>query len=237
MWRRLNAPAKKGDPNGGPNGFQWDLGDDRRAAITYWGSDNTGRCDWQDCSTVYLFDAAWQRKANTLGKAQGWTGARVPDKRGIVAGMSSVRNTPRKLERYTLGQLMRHHKQLALRGRARKFDEHGRCLPMTLVCGISDYGWLIEHWGTLFPAAPEPELPSGSGRTHAQRFLEFLRDALAAGKRQVTNREIASALGLAWKVIKKDVLPRIEDMIEELGWRYTPGKGKAPGIYAYAPPA
>jgi hypothetical protein len=235
LWRRLNAPPKKGDPNSGPNGFQWDLGDDRRAAITYWGSDNTGRCDWQDCSTVYLFDAAWQRKVNTLGKAQGLTGARVPDTRGIVAGMTSLRNTPRKLERYTLGQLMRQHKQLALRGRARKFDERGRCLPMTLVCGIWDYGWLIENWGTLFPAAPEPELPSGCGRTHAQRFLQFLRDAQAAGKREVTNREIASDLGLAWKVVKKDVLPRIEDLIEELGWRYTPGRGRAPGIYAFTP--
>jgi hypothetical protein len=102
---------------------------------------------------------------------------------------------------------------------------------MTLVSGISDYGWLIEHWGTLFPAAPEPELPSGSGLTHAQRFLQFLRDALAAGKREATNREIASALGLVWKVVKKDVLPRIEDLIEELGWRYTPAKGRAPGVY------
>jgi hypothetical protein len=217
-----------------PNGFHWDLGNDRWAALTYWGADNTGRNDWSKCSAVFLFDANHQRKAQQWGRASGWQDRELMDPRSMLNRWVEGGQRPRELDRFVLEQLMRHHKQLAMRGAARKFaydpvTGEGACLPMTLVCGIADYGWLLEEWGRMFPGAPDPELPAGSAPTLAQRSLAYLREAQAAGRTTVHAKEVAEALGVKWPALRQALLPFLEDL-PEMGWRFIPGergKGKA----------
>jgi hypothetical protein len=158
-----------------PAGFYWNL-EGRQIAVTYWGGDNVGSNAWQDAEAVFLFDADYKPRRTVVADTQGMLKAKPLDPRGPLAAITSVRRKHPLVENYWVGGLLRAHKQLALRGNARRFDEYGRCGPQLLVCGLGDHYWLLENWQEAFPGAPAPVLKvedTDSG-TYAQRVLALL---------------------------------------------------------------
>ncbi len=135
-----------------PTAFAWDL-EGRAVAVTYWGGDNIGNNAWQEADTVLLFDADYKPRRVVLADTQGLLKAHPTAPGTPLAEMTSVRRKHAVVDGYAVGGLLRAHKQLALRGRARRFDEHGQCGQQKLVCGLSDPSWLLENCGFRFNPA------------------------------------------------------------------------------------
>jgi hypothetical protein len=206
-----------------PAGFHWDL-EGRHIAVTYWGGDNIGNNAWQDADAVFLFDADYRPRRTIVADTQGMLKAKPLDARGPLVGLTSVRRKHAVVDGYMVGGLLRAHKQLALRGKARRFDEHGRCAPQLLVCGLANYSWLLENWQEAFPGAPAPVLKvedTESG-TYAQRVLALLSRPDTPDR--VATRDLD--LGKPWREISKDVItPAFRRTLGTLGWTYA-GRGR-----------
>jgi hypothetical protein len=215
-----------------PYGFHWDL-DGRKVAVTYWGGDNIGNNAWQEADVVLLLDANYKPRRVVVADTQGMLKAR-PDAPGTpLAEMTSVRRKHAVVDGYAVGGLLRAHKQLALRGKARRFDEHGRCAQQKLVCGLADQKWLLENFQAMFPGAAVPMMAASpskrgdrKGGTYADRLLSLL--GAADMPSNVTTAWVGERLGKPWRSIRKEALAA-QPALATLGWTYQPGKGRAPG--------
>src|SRR5258708_21984327 len=216
-----------------PHGYHWDV-EGRRVAVTHWGGDNIGNNAWQEADVVILLDANFKPRRVVVADTQGKLRAR-PDAPGTpLAEMTSVRRKHAVVDGYAVGGLLRAHKQLALRGRARRFDDHGRCAKQKLVCGLADQKWLLENFQAMFPGAAAPrmvEVSNGRGgrkETNADRLLSLLGSPDTPPT--VTTAWIGERLRKPWRKIRKRTLTSTP-ALAALGWTYWPGKGRAPGVF------
>jgi hypothetical protein len=120
------------------------------------------------------------------------------------------------------GHILRWIKQLALRGRARTYDEHGVCGRQRLVVA-GDLKRFKLHVSRLFPAAKITTTDDEKG-TWTLRLLEIL----GTTKEQVlTTKELSRLLGKEWRSISPDVMTtEFESELEGLGWKYVRVKGR-----------
>jgi hypothetical protein len=214
------------------DGFHWDLGQGRSAAVTYFGANTTGSNAWNSADTVFIFEADYPQRGPNTAEVQGWLNLHTQHRDGVLVEMPTIDTYNSRVADYTIGRLARSHGQLIPRGRCREFDEHGRCKPMLVVCGINDDEWLLQNWSALFPKAPRPLQPDANSRTgtYKDRARAFLSEQ-PAEVTELSAETLARHLGTKpWKDITKTLMTRRfrETTLPAIGWRYeTPRIGRS----------
>jgi hypothetical protein len=214
------------------DGFYWDLGDGRSAAVTYFGANTSGSNVWNKAETVFIFEADYPKQGPNTAEVQAWLNLHTLHRDGVLAKMPTIDTHNDRVNAYKIGRLVRSHAQLIPRGLCRKFDEHGRCSPMLVVCGISDADWLLENWTTMFPGAPPPVQPDASSRTgtYRDRVKAYLHD-LPATVAEVSAEQVAAHLGpKAWRDISGQIMiKRFRKVtLPALGWSVeVRGRGRS----------
>jgi hypothetical protein len=232
------------------DGFRWDLGQGRTAAVTYFGANTTGSNAWNTAETVFIFEADYPKQGPNTAEVQAWLNLHTLHRDGVLAAMPTIDTHNDRVNAYRTGRLVSSHAQLIPRGLCRKFDENGRCSPMLVVCGISEADWLLENWVTMFPGAPPPVQPDASSRTgtYRDRVKAYLQ-GLPASVAEVSAEQVAAHLGpKAWRDIsgqimntrfRKVTLPALGWCVEVRGrgrsrqtWfvRWKPLKGESIGV-------
>ena len=117
---------------------------------------------------------------------------------------------------------------MALRGRARCYDEHGVCGKMRLVvaCELENF---MAHANRLFPGAKVRLAGDCTKGTWAERVIRLLNGFEDVS---VTTRELGDLLRREWRKISRDVLtPEFLAALDGMGWRYVSGKGRSGGRF------
>jgi hypothetical protein len=215
---------------------RWVLGSDYAVDVATWG-DGIGSNSWQDCTTVFLFGDHYTPRRIHVADAQGMLNRTATDPHSPLGTMATLNTRNSHVDTLQDGHLLRCDKQMALRGAARKFDDHGHCGKQTLVC-CGDPRRLLAHFGRLYPGAKLLDAKAAMGGkgckgeqgrgTHSDRLLALLSgDDLPD---MLTTKDVGVRLGIEWRKHSADILtPTTKKMMATLGWRYEPGRGRQPG--------
>ena len=154
---------------------------------------------------------------------QGLRGHRADE--GDLGSMTTLNSKASGVDRIAAGHRLRWTKQLALRGRARSYDEYGNCGKQRLVIS-SDLESFMSSAHILFPGA---KITTCSGyadnSTWAHKAIEVLNKSEMGDT--VTTKQLTRLLGKPWRSISRNVLtPEFESALVSMGWRYVPGKGR-----------
>lgn len=204
--------------------YGWELSG-RKLCATHWGGFGIGANTWQDADVVFLFDEFHVPRRVTIARAQGLTSSKATE--GALGCMKALNSKSPQVDMLYEGHLLRWLKQMALRGKARHFDEHGVCGHQKLVY-TGDYERLIAHSERLFPGATISKV-GDTADTYPEKFLVLLsRPELPDS---ITTKWIGETVGAPWRGWGKDVLRRPETLacMRSLGWRYVPGRGRGGG--------
>jgi hypothetical protein len=124
------------------------------------------------------------------------------------------------------GLMFRWLKQLALRGKARNYNERGVCNAQKLVY-VSNHKSFIFHAEDLFPGAHVEYIKRADMKqTLAEAFMAILKRPHLPQK--VTQEWLGQQLGRPWREVAKHVMRNSEVLkeIERRGLVYRPGKGR-----------
>ena len=212
------------DQAGFNTGYAWNIGG-RNLCAVHWGT-GIGSNAWRDANVLFLFDEFHLPKRVAVAHVQGLRGHNVHQ--GDLPTMKSINSTAPAVEIYRLGHRLRWIKQMALRGAARCYDEHGVCGAMRLVisCELESF---IANVGKLFPGAKVRITGTGEGGTWSEKVIATLNASKAP---VVTTSELGKLLHRAWARVRYAVLTAdFESAIEAMGWRYVPGKGRGGGRF------
>jgi hypothetical protein len=207
--------------------FGWNL-EGRKLAATYWGGPGVGSNAWENAEVVILCDEwhlpRWASVANT----QGYREHRAHE--GDLGGMSTLRSSAPNVDAIANGHLLRHFKQMALRGNARHYDEHGVCGVQTLVIAC-DLDRLLANVGMMFPGAKPPRF-SAEGSKLADRVLALLND-LPGTVTTIRTAEVEKHIERKWSTVSKRLLTaEFLSALENIGWRYVSKKGRTGSWFA-----
>jgi hypothetical protein len=210
--------------------YGWDV-EGRHLSITYWGGPGVGSNVWRDAQIVFLFGEHFLPRRTVIGETQGLLLARTTS--GPIASMNAANANSEEVTTIDEGHLLRWTKQLAMRGRARLFDEHGVCGRQKLVL-TGDYERLLLHKDALFPGAtlsairdPKRNL---SRYTHRQALLELLSDPDLPV--QLSTKQVGERLGVVWGDISGRVInEETRVMLKALGWSYVSRRGPSGSVF------
>lgn len=208
------------DPKSFTERYEWDVGG-RKLCATHWGT-GVGSNAWQDADVVFLFDEFFIPRWASAATTQGYRGHRVNE--GDLGSMTSLKSKAKGVDSIADGNALRWMKQLALRGRARQYDENGVCGKQRLVVG-SDLKRFMLHANNLFPGAKIRSVGNVSDNsTLMTKVLQLLTNP---DQRIVTAQEVTKHIGKDWRKVSSDVrTPEFETAIGALGWHYVPVKGR-----------
>lgn len=206
------------DTEGYTKRYDWDI-EGRKLSATHWGT-GIGSNDWKYADAVFLFDEFFIPRRVAVATVQGLREHRADE--GDLSTMSTLTSRANGVDVFALGHRLRWTKQLALRGRARSYDEHGMCGKQRLVV-ISDLMTLMANAPKLFPGAQVST--TGVGATKwTDKVVEILNGSQAP---VLTTGEIARLLGKPWRAISSNVFtPEFMSALEGLEWRYVSRKGR-----------
>jgi hypothetical protein len=220
--------------------YTWDF-EGRKIATSHWGT-GIGSNHWKDAQVVLLFDDYYQPRHVTIATAQGLLD--LGSTRGPLKRMKALHSKDEQVDTLWHGHLLRWLKQLALRGRARDYDGHGRCSPQKVVCAV-DRDLLLAHVETMFPGCrlivegatlAKRGRNAGKAQSHGDRLLAVLTqtDPMVA---KVTTKDLEKAMGISWRNAGKALLnqERVKAAWEGRGWVYVPGAGRAPSTFQRCP--
>jgi hypothetical protein len=128
--------------------YAWDI-DGRNLCVIHWGA-GIGRNDWQDADAVFLFDEFFPRRGISIARTQGYRGDKAHQ--GDLGAMSSLNSKASGVDMLHEGFVLGWTKQMAVRGRARQYDENGVCGNQRLVVGC-DLKRFMLNAHRLFPGA------------------------------------------------------------------------------------
>jgi hypothetical protein len=212
------------DPKSFTERYEWDL-NGRKLCAVHWGT-GVGSNDWRDAEAILLCDEFHLPRRIAAAHVQGLRGHRVHE--GDLPTMTTISSKTPATEIYLMGHRLRWIKQMALRGRARCYDEHGVCGSMRLVvsCELESF---MANVSRLFPGAKVRITSAGDSGKWSERVLAVLSGSTAP---VVTTGELGKALGKPWRSVRAAVLTtEFESAREAMGWRYAPGKGRAGGRF------
>jgi hypothetical protein len=215
--KKVTGPATEGDER---NGFPWEY-QGRSLGLTWWGGYGIGANDWQEADVVLLFDEFHLPGHTLAAMTQGLSSAKASQP--PLSAMVSTGTGMSEVQKIKTGHLLRWIRQMALRGKARRFDEMGRCGAQKVVLA-GDGLFLMEHASRLFPGATVAYANTGDGSL-LRRLMTVLRTVPVADT--VKAVEVGKLLGVRWsdvcsKVIKHE---RFEPLLASLGLKYEPGRG------------
>jgi hypothetical protein len=200
--------------------FGWDVGG-RRLCATHYGS-GLGCNDWADASTVFLFDMHIVPRRSSVARTQGYRSHRAHE--GDLGRMRSINNKAKGVDLIATGDMLRHLKQLALRGRARNYGPDGSCGKQKLVisCNINQ---IRPYIPLMFPGAEIiTETTSTSKASWSTKVLQILTNTQ---EDILSTAQISELVGKPWRTFSHCVLkPKFTKAAEGHGWRYLQGKGQ-----------
>jgi hypothetical protein len=199
----------------------WDVGG-RKLCVTHWGT-GVGNNTWQDADAVFLLDDFYAPRWVSIARTQGYQGHKVHQ--GVLGSMTSLKSKARSVDALADGHILRWFKQMAMRGNARHYDEHGVCGKQRLVVA-GNLKRFLTHVDKMFPGAqPVRIVGDVSDRTTlATKVLDLLK---ATKARVLTAKEITKALDKPWRKISSDVItPFFKKHLAALGWEYKAVAGK-----------
>jgi hypothetical protein len=208
------------EPKGFTEEYAWDI-DGRRLCATHWGT-GIGSNAWRDAEVVFLFDEFFVPRRIAVATTQGYRGDKVNE--GDLGAMRTLNSKAMGVDSIADGHALRWTKQLALRGRARLYDEYGVCGRQRLVVG-SDLKRFMLNASKLFPGAKIATIGdlSQSG-TWITRILEVLNNT---PEPLLTTKSLSTIVGKSWRDLSGNVLgPEFHPALRALGWRYVPTKGR-----------
>ena len=204
----------------------------RRVSLGHWGT-GIGENKFARCTTVLLFGAFHRPRrvntATTLGALQ----QQATDESLSGAAGGSLTGAHLTISD---GHLLRHWKQIGMRGSARSINEDGSCGEMKLViCGDRDL--LMKGFTQMFPGANPPKVVDsmahdGEGptvKTHGAKqraIIQTLID-MAIGE-EITGKEMGERIGLDWRSNGKRFLrdKRVQAVMDTMGVEYLSVKGR-----------
>jgi hypothetical protein len=185
-----------------------------------------GSNDWKDADVVFLFDEFFIPRSIAAANVQGLREHEAHE--GDLGKMTTLNSKAPGVDVIAEGHRLRWTKQLALRGRARSYDEHGMCGKQRLVvaCELKSF---MANVGKLFPGANVHIAGANDGAKWIERVLEALNHCEAP---MLTTAELGELLNKPWREISRNVLtPEFVSALEGMGWRYVPGKGRRMGWF------
>lgn len=204
--------------------FAWNIGG-RHLCVVHWGS-GIGSNLWKRADVVFLMDEFHLPRRTAAAHVHGIRGQTVHE--GPIAAMKTINSKSPMVDVYGLGHRLRHLKQMALRGRARCYDEHGVCGKMRLVisCELETFLANVEK---LFPGATPRITGANDNGKWAERVLATLSASTDA---TISTTELGRLLGKDWRKVRfRVVTEEFLHAIGALGWRYVPGKGRRAGQF------
>lgn len=208
------------DPKNFAENYGWDI-DGRKLCATHWGT-GVGSNAWRDADVVFLFDEFFIPRRIAIATTQGLRGHKVHE--GDLGHMKSLNSKADGVDLIADGHTLRWTKQLALRGRARSYDENGVCGKQRLVVG-SDLQRFMANASKLFPGATIRTVGNhGDDTPWKSRVLVALSSSRAP---VVTTRELTRVIKRQWREVSRNVVtPEFLSVITDLGWRYVSKKGR-----------
>jgi hypothetical protein len=199
----------------------------RKLGLTWWGGYGVGANDWHEADVVLLFDEFHLPRHTVIALAQGMKSAKSTQ--APLADMADTSSKVDEVENIRVGHLLRWLKQLALRGKARQFDDAGQCSAQKLVL-TGDRLLLVEHRQRLFPGATVSYKKSATAT-----YLEALIDVLVSEGLDDTVRaaDVANLMGVEWRKVTKGLTthPRFRTLVTAAGWEYVPGRGRRGSMF------
>jgi hypothetical protein len=208
--------------------YGWNV-EGRHLCAIHWGT-GIGDNAWNDADVVFLFDEFHIPRRSVIATTQGLQGHKATQ--GALASMRTQNSKAPAVDLLSEGRLLRWNKQMALRGRARCFDDHGMCGKQKLVCS-GDRDRLLINYDRLFPGAKLSIVTEGaSTQTATDKLYEIL------SRPELPNVITTSWLGqqmkvVRWRDVRKNIrcLESFQKAIAGLGWTYTPKPGRGGGSF------
>lgn len=202
--------------------FGWKI-EGRKLSVTNWGF-GIGQSCWRDADVVILADEFHLPRQVSIAKTQGYRQHKVSQ--GDLAHMTSVRSKASGVDRIETGNVLRHVKQMAMRGNARNYDQQGNCGTQRLVVAC-DHKLFVLNIPQLFPGANvvTASAPSDHKGTLVTKALQVLRDAPMSAM-SINAKDIAEHLGKTWRSIASRIRsPAFHEAAQAMGWVYQSNKG------------
>jgi hypothetical protein len=202
-------------------GYAWNI-EGRELCATHWGT-GVGSNAWKKADVVFLFDWFYIPRRIAIATTQGLRGHRATQ--GDLGSMTTLRDKATGVDIIQTGHMLRHTKQLALRGNARCYDQYGVCGKQRLVISCDPKSFL-EHKALLFPGAPDPIIVQGTHkRTVADKVLDFL-SSVDPHTKVINTKQLKDTLEKPWGAVSRNVLTeKFHGAARGLGWDYRQGKG------------
>ena len=206
------------DPKIYTENYGWDV-EGRSLCAVHWGT-GVGSNAWKEADVVFLFDEFIIPRRVAVATTQGYRGDRTHE--GDLGSMRTLHSKARGVDSIADGHRLRWTKQLALRGRARFYDENGVCGKQRVVIS-SDLKRFRANAYRLFPGA-KIRTVGDTNATLSTRIIEILS---TTPDDVVTTKTLAKRIGKPWrKVSSKIMTPDFQSTLYLLGWRYVSFKGK-----------
>jgi hypothetical protein len=200
--------------------YEWDI-EGRKLCVAHWGT-GIGANTWKDAEVVFLFDEFWIPRRVAIATAQGLLGYNATQ--GPLGALKGYNSRHADVDRLWEGHLLRWMKQMALRGRARQFDERGVCGPQKLVTS-ADKTRLLANFDRLFPGAKLTIIDANTEqKTQAEALLSLLsRPGLPT---VLSTQWISRQMHTPWRQIVQHLSHDVKRAVVNLGWRYVSRKGR-----------
>jgi hypothetical protein len=211
--------------------YAWDI-EGRMLCATHWGT-GIGSNAWRDADVVFLFDEFFVPRRIAVATTQGYRGHKVSE--GDLGGMTTLNSKAKGVDIIADGYSLRWTKQLALRGRARVYDENAVCGKQRLVVG-SDLKRFMANASNLFPGAKIRTVGDLSdSSTWIDRIIGLLNKTQAP---VLTTKAVGEMLGKQWRDLAGNIMtPEFLSALTALGWRYVPLKGRLGARFERMTPA
>jgi hypothetical protein len=200
--------------------YEWEI-DGRMLCATHWGT-GVGSNDWRDAQVVFLFDEFYIPRRVHTATVQGLREHRANE--GDLGSMKTLNGKSPGVDAIERGHRRRWMKQLALRGNARSYDEHGVCGRQRLVvaCELDSF---MSGVSTLFPNAKVHTMGAGNDAKLGDRVLEHLSSDTAS--QVITTAALGKLINRDWRKVSSHLMtPEFLSGVEALGWRYVKRKGR-----------
>jgi hypothetical protein len=182
---------------------------------------------WRDADTVFLFDEYFLPRRAIIGSTQGLLIAHTNS--GPLAKMKAQNAYADEITAVDQGHLNRWTKQLAMRGRARHFDEQGVCGRQRLVV-TGDFERFLLNKEIMFPGAKLAVMHTQqrdlSKLDHRPHLLEILSDPTLPA--ELPSRSVGELIGVTWKDVSGRLInDETRVMLKALGWEYVSRPGRS----------
>jgi hypothetical protein len=196
------------------------------------GRHGIGANDWKEAEFVFQFGEHILPRRTVLALVQGLRGDKATE--GMLALTKSVNSNPKDVQLATEGHLLRHMKQMGMRGRARSFDPLGICDEQVLVL-TCEFDRLLIHADQLFPGATLSKWGRTKEQfeslTQPQMLLEILTDPDTPDR--ISGDEIAQRMGVQkWGAVSTNAMtPKVKRALPNIGWVYETKLGPGGGSW------